>query len=1060
MTTAAYIGLKAARRQQASAARILAHDQHAKERIRILSIFQKYDTDKTLQLERDQLALLLRDYNGGKDPDADEVEFILKVADTDGTDAIGQDEVLYALKVWSTYRHAKERIKEYFEKYDFTRDGYLDQDELKLFLVELNDGFKVAKEEVDWVFSKADVLGDGKIHEVEFLSAVSACPSLGIPTMGWNPQGEVIAARRLPSGRVDAGDACRLWLQSKPESRIPCWYEACRLLEDDLISKDPTASLTALHRWRRDLLLAVACKLMSTPDKRLDYIKWLPSGAEQLRSLGKLTSKAEFNRETRQAAAERVYKSVLVPTVVEHGNALKQRWQWERQVTAQLAAECQQVTQLIYKAQEDWERKQEQKRMKLLRENNYAEYVNMIKASKNKKLVELLEQTDTFLSELSDAVKGNKEDGCCRVTGVVDYHDALHQLREDTVEQPSNLATGCTLLPHQLHGLRWLRSLKLNKLNGILADEMGLGKTIQVIALIASLLEDQATSNGDSPDSRYLIVVPLSTLPNWKAEFKKWLPAARVVVMRGDLTTRRQIARVLQGRQEAGTDVGYEVCLTTPEILIRETRTLSKVDWMYVIIDEGHKIKNHLSRFHIAVSAVPARHRLLLTGTPLQNSLTELWALLKFILPKVFNDADKFAEWFSKPFEAHAGPSSDVATASALTQEEQLLVLHKLHTMLQPFLLRRTKCQVFGDPAAAESPPAEGSVSGRATLPRKIEHLVWVPLSAWQDKGMRHITQKALYDGNRLQKVAMRNVCMQLRKMAQHPYLFLDEYHINDDLMRASGKFELLDRILPKLLHFKHKVLIFSQMTCLLDILEYFLENRGLKCFRLDGSTTLEDRQTTMRQFNDPLNQDTNIFILSTRAGGLGLNLQAADTVILYDSDWNPQMDLQAMDRAHRVGQKSDVIVLRLTAMCPIERLVLQRATSKRNIDKKVIQGGHYIGEANTDLSDDSCVRLKSLLELTEFEGEEGCATSSSDLNNMLARTPEELAWFEAYDARLEAQDTRLMQPDEVPEWLREDPPVQDDAEPVILDRASRRGNCAIQNYADDGFSQASWASE
>ncbi|KAF4712325.1 putative global transcription activator SNF2L2, partial [Perkinsus olseni] len=340
-----------------------------------------------------------------------------------------------------------------------------------------------------------------------------------------------------------------------------------------------------------------------------DYIKWLPSGAEQLRSLGKLTSKVNFTRETREAVAERVYKSVVVPTVAEHGNALRQRWQWEREVTAKLAAECKQVTQLIHKAQEDWERKQEQKRLKLLRENNYAEYVNMIKASKNKKLVELLEQTDKFLSELGDAVKDNKEDGCSRVTGVVDYHDALHQLREDTVEQPSNLAHGCTLLPHQLQGLRWLRSLKLNKLNGILADEMGLGKTIQVIALIASLLEDEATSNSDSPDSRYLIVVPLSTLPNWKAEFKKWLPSARVVVMRGDLTTRRQIARVLQGRQEAGTDVGYEVCLTTPEILIRETRTLSKVDWMYVIIDEGHKIKNHLSRFHIAVSAVPARHR-------------------------------------------------------------------------------------------------------------------------------------------------------------------------------------------------------------------------------------------------------------------------------------------------------------------------------------------------------------------------------------------------------------------------------------------------------------------
>ncbi|EER17756.1 ISWI chromatin remodeling complex ATPase ISW2, putative [Perkinsus marinus ATCC 50983] len=856
-------------------------------------------------------------------------------------------------------------------------------------------------------------------------------PLMGISAIDWNLQDKVIKARRLPSGRADAGDACRLWLQSKPDLRIPCWYEACSLVEEDLSSGDLTASLAALHHWRRDLVLAAACRAFRTPENRSQYIKWIPSKAEELRSLWKLTEKIQFPRETRQTVAERVYKSVVIPAVVKHGDDLRQRWQWERHLMTQLAVQCKQATALIRKAQEEWERKQEAKRMKLLRENNYAEYVKMIKESKNKKLVELLEQTDSFLSELGDKVRDDQEKEGCRVTGVVDYHDALHQLREDTVVQPANLSNGCNLLPHQLQGLRWLRSLKLNKLNGILADEMGLGKTIQVIALIASLMRDDPTKEDLSDLNRYLIVVPLSTLPNWIAEFKKWLPSARVVVLRGDLTTRRQIARVLHSRGVA-PDVNYDVCLTTPEILIRETKTLSKVHWTYVIIDEGHKIKNHLSRFHMAVSSVPARHRLLLTGTPLQNSLTELWALLKFLLPKVFTDADKFAEWFSKPFEGHA--------ASALTQEEQLLVLHKLHTMLQPFLLRRTKSQ--------------------ATLPKKIEHLVWVPLSAWQDRGMHQIMQRALCGGHGEQKVALRNVLMQLRKMAQHPYLFLDEYDINDDLVRVSGKFELLDRLVPKLLHFNHKVLIFSQMTCLLDILEQFLENKGLQWFRLDGSTSLEDRQSAMHRFNDPLNHDTNIFLLSTRAGGLGLNLQAANTVILYDSDWNPQMDLQAMDRAHRVGQKSDVIVLRLTGMCPIERLILQKATTKRNIDKKVIQGGHYIGEANTDLSDDSCVRLKSLLELAEFEEQLSCATSPTDLNNMLARTPEELAWFEAFDARLEAHDTRLMQLHEIPEWLKDDPLAHDDAETVLLDRATRRENCAVRNYADDGLSEASWTSE
>ncbi|KAF4666965.1 putative global transcription activator SNF2L2 [Perkinsus chesapeaki] len=1020
MATAAYIGLKAARRANASAGRVLAHDQHAKEQIRIISIFNKYDTNKSGQLGHDQLTQLLRDYNGNENPSSDEVDFILKVADTDNTSSIEKDEVLYALKVWNTYRHAKHRIEEYFDKYDFTRDGYLDRDELKLFLVDLNDGFEVTNDEVDWVFTRADVLGDGKIHQVEFLSAISA----------WyfsdqKPDNQLnhSRARRLPSGRVDPGDACRLWLQSKEKrhQRIPCWNEACRIVEEGLITKRDTASLVALRHWRRSLAVASVGHVLSS-ENRLSYLSSIPSRAPELRALFQRSGHDKTPRESRECIAEKAYTKLLVPNVVRAGNSLREHWRRQRAIAAQLAAECKEVCGLISKAREEWEQKQEAKRLKLLRENNYTEYVNMIKESKNKKLVELLEHTDNFLSELGNRVNGDEE---------------------------------CQLLPHQLHGLRWLRSLKLNNLNGILADEMGLGKTIQVIALLASLMEDDKINNDTG---RNLIVVPLSTLPNWKAEFKKWLPTAAVVVLRGDLTTRRQILRTLhKGSKESG--VTYDVCLTTPEILIKETRTLSKVDWRYVIIDEGHKIKNHMSRFHIAVSSIRTQHRLLLTGTPLQNSLTELWALLKFLLPRVFTDAEKFTEWFSKPFEAHAGPSSDAAVASALTQEEQLLVLHKLHTMLQPFLLRRTKSQVFGDPSSIIKDEAHSETDKPLVLPKKTEHIVWVAMSAWQEAGMRQITDRATSYWKDQRQVSLKNICMQLRKMAQHPYLFQDEYELDEDLVRASGKFELLDRILPKLLHFNHKVLIFSQMTCLLDILEQFLEHRGLTWFRLDGGTSLEDRQSIMRQFNDPDNQETKIFILSTRAGGLGLNLQSADTVILYDSDWNPQMDLQAMDRAHRVGQKNEVAVLRFTGTCPIERLILQRATAKRNIDKKVIQGGHYVGEAVTDLSDDNCVRLKSLLELSEFEGQEGKATTWTELNTMLARTPQEQEWFEAYDLQLGVQASRLMALSEIPKWLTEAPQLQD-AEQVVLDRASRRANCVVQNYAVDGLSDASWCSE
>jgi SNF2 family DNA or RNA helicase len=187
----------------------------------------------------------------------------------------------------------------------------------------------------------------------------------------------------------------------------------------------------------------------------------------------------------------------------------------------------------------------------------------------------------------------------------------------------------------------------------------------------------------------------------------------------------------------------------------------------------------------------------------------------------------------------------------------------------------------------------------------------------------------------------MNNMIMQLRKVCNHPYLFLDSFHENEDLMRVSGKFELLDRIIPKLIRTGHRMLIFTQMTQLIDILQYFLMYRNIKHLRLDGSTKLEERAIRMALFNQE-NSEYSIFLLSTRAGGLGLNLQTADTVILFDSDWNPQMDLQAQDRAHRIGTMKEVRVFRLVTNGTIEENILSKASYKRNLDEMIIQAGLY----------------------------------------------------------------------------------------------------------------------
>ncbi|XP_048098671.1 probable global transcription activator SNF2L2 isoform X3 [Alosa alosa] len=590
------------------------------------------------------------------------------------------------------------------------------------------------------------------------------------------------------------------------------------------------------------------------------------------------------------------------------------------------------------------------------------------------------------------------------------YYGVAHAVIE-RVEKQSTLLVNGSLKHYQVQGLEWMVSLYNNNLNGILADEMGLGKTIQTIALITYLMEHKRL-NGP-----YLIIVPLSTLSNWVYELDKWAPSIVKIAYKGTPGMRRSLVPQLRSGK-------FNVLITTYEYIIKDKHILAKIRWKYMIVDEGHRMKNHHCKLtQVLNTHYVAPRRLLLTGTPLQNKLPELWALLNFLLPTIFKSCSTFEQWFNAPF-AMTGERVD------LNEEETILIIRRLHKVLRPFLLRRLKKEV------------------ESQLPEKVEYVIKCDMSAIQKVLYRHMQGKGilLTDGSEKDKKGkggaktLMNTIMQLKKICNHPYMF---QHIEEsfaehlgfangiisgpELYRASGKFELLDRILPKLQATNHRVLLFCQMTTLMTIMEDYFGYRNFKYLRLDGTTKSEDRAALLKKFNEPGSQYF-IFLLSTRAGGLGLNLQAADTVVIFDSDWNPHQDLQAQDRAHRIGQQNEVRVLRLCTVNSVEEKILAAAKYKLNVDQKVIQAGMFDQKSS---SHERRAFLQAILEHEEQNEEEDEVPDDETLNQMIARIEDEFELFmrmdldrRREDARNPKRKPRLMEEDELPNWI-----LKDDAE-------------------------------
>ena len=645
---------------------------------------------------------------------------------------------------------------------------------------------------------------------------------------------------------------------------------------------------------------------------------------------------------------------------------------------------------------------------------------------------------------------------------------ALEARKTQTSAQP-RLVSGGKMRDYQLEGLTWLTCLYQIGLNGILADEMGLGKTIQLISFLAFLRENG--TNGP-----FLILGPLSTVNNWVREFGFWTPKLPVVMYHGSPQARADIRKKTLKGDARGAK--FPVVCTSYEICMRDKKYLASYPWKFIVVDEGHRLKNFNCKLVRELKQYPSESRLILTGTPLQNNLSELWSLLNFLLPEAFSDLEHFESMFD---------FSDVQEKDAhkqfMNKERQQRTVASLHAILKPFLLRRVKNDV------------------ETLLPKKREYILYAPLSSLQkdmyrkikdndirqyleEKAMERIgakledsrvsdmkgTKRKANSGTstpnksakssrgstpassirsttrskrkdyseksdreyfkeleesskeesstdedekekrthaatlaqvrkEVNQKKLQNPVMQLRLACNSPHHFSIPWPQTADpderLVTDSGKMLKLDRLVPYLFAHNHKVLIFSQFSKQLDLLEDWASTlRNWPVCRIDGAVKQEERAEQIDAFNTQ--ESHRLFLLSTRAGGLGINLTAADTVILFDSDWNPQQDLQAQDRAHRIGQTRPVIVYRLATKGTIEQTLLEKADGKRRLEKLVIQKNKFKSLLDRKSSsgrkeEDEYTELQRILANDEFEnydpGEGAEVLSDKDLETLTDRS-------------------------------------------------------------------------
>ena len=518
-----------------------------------------------------------------------------------------------------------------------------------------------------------------------------------------------------------------------------------------------------------------------------------------------------------------------------------------------------------------------------------------------------------------------------RETAVEEYKQKLQQ---------HVYKNGGQLRDYQAEGVAWMLANFVNQRNSILADEMGLGKTLQTAA-VAQILTRVLNRGGP-----VLIVAPLSTLTHWHREFLRWTDL-NAVVYHGSAEDRKHIREheFVYPCDRPDTELGFnqvylrkcvkklsslvdspwmvDVVITSPEMMIADDVVeLAAVQWEVLVVDEAHRMKNYNSKLSVGLrnEKFTFRHRILLTGTPIQNDVQEFWALMNFIDAERYESLDDF-----------------LASYGEMQSKERV---DELHEEIRPYILRRLKEDV------------------EKSVPPKEETLIEVELTVAQKQYYRALYEKNvkfLHKNNKkaLDGPSLNNLAMQLRKCCNHVFLLngveeeFRRLHGNgiaeaDFLVMGSGKLILLDKLLPRLKQEGHRVLLFSQFKIMLDILEDYLKARGMQFERIDGSITGRKRQQAIDRFQAPSSESRAapfIMLLSTRAGGVGITLTAADTCIIVDSDWNPQNDLQAQARCHRIGQTKSVKVYRLLSRKTYEMQMFHMSSLKMGLDQVVLKG-------------------------------------------------------------------------------------------------------------------------
>ncbi|KAL4002659.1 SNF2 N-terminal domain family protein [Acanthocheilonema viteae] len=533
-----------------------------------------------------------------------------------------------------------------------------------------------------------------------------------------------------------------------------------------------------------------------------------------------------------------------------------------------------------------------------------------------------------------------------------EIYSALESIKSKQLQmKPDLLSEECQLHQYQQIGLNWLMMMHKLKLNAILADEMGLGKTVQVIAFITYLKSEQIKGP-------HLIVVPSSTIENWLSEFSKWSPKINIITYYGSIADRRQLRHM-------ATDKNVDVLLTTYNMVGSKTedrKFFKRFRINYVIYDEGHLLKNCNTDRYRNLMKIHGERKILITGTPLQNNLVELISLMYFTMTKLFtkycDDIGQLLQQFQQKIPALEAKNGALYEADKIEQAKAIL---------KPYILRRLKADVL------------------SYLPKKKDRVIKCPMITVQKEIYTNLVREFRLLESNGEKYSS-SPLMQLRQVANHPLLYRrlyddnrviqiaeilcakeNEYrkkksdHVAEDLAflsdfaisqlcskfistqkfvlseetaLESGKFKELDKLLPSIKEKGDKVLIFSQFTSVMDILEVYLKLRHYRYCRLDGSTPVMERQDVINEYN--LSPDLFVFLLSTKAGGLGINLTAANHIILHDIDFNPYNDKQAEGRCHRMGQTKDVFVVRLISADTVEEEMLALAQKKLELEKEV----------------------------------------------------------------------------------------------------------------------------